>query len=385
MSDVVIIGGGIAGATAAAVLARQGIRVVLVDRWETYPECFKAEKIESDQAILLRKFQLLDTVLPWTGSIREVLRAQEGRIIRRVPTEQYGIFYHDMVNAIRGSLPASVERKIGRVEHIENSETVQTVTLGSGEVYQTRLVLVAAGVGGDFQAKLGLRKNMLQKEQSFAAGFNIERRDGRPFDFDSITYYPTGSASRIAFLTLFWIGKAMRANLFACWSNNEERARDFVRNPGQELARWLPQLTDLTGPFEISGKLETGRIDLYQMERPTRPGMVLVGDAFQSVCPITGTGLSKVLTDVDVLSECLPKWLATPGMSAAKLNSFYENKRKQEVDRDSLAGARYARQISTDDSLGWRFRRAQWHWENRFGEALAHLARATSAAVLIPR
>ena len=54
MSDVVIIGGGIAGATAAAVLARQGIRVVLVDRWETYPECFKAEKIESDQAILLR-------------------------------------------------------------------------------------------------------------------------------------------------------------------------------------------------------------------------------------------------------------------------------------------------------------------------------------------
>ena len=49
-------------------------------------------------------------------------------------------------------------------------------------------------------------------------------------------------------------------------------------------------------------------------------GLVLLGDAFQSVCPTTGTGLSKVLTDVDVFChDCVPDWLATSGMGIEKL------------------------------------------------------------------
>ncbi|TKB71129.1 MAG: FAD-dependent oxidoreductase, partial [Nitrospira sp.] len=40
--DVVIVGAGLAGASAAAVLSRKGVRVMLVDSRETYPACFKA-------------------------------------------------------------------------------------------------------------------------------------------------------------------------------------------------------------------------------------------------------------------------------------------------------------------------------------------------------
>jgi len=56
--------------------------------------------------------------------------------------------------------------------------------------------------------------------------------------------------------------------------------------------------------------------------------LVVIGDAFQSVCPATGTGLTRVLTDVDVLcNECIPDWLATPGMGPEKIDRFYTQAR----------------------------------------------------------
>ena len=364
-----------AGSTAATLAARQGIQTVLIDRWQTYPECFKAEKIESDQAVLLRKFELMDCVLPHTGSIREILRAQSGRVIRRVATEQYGIFYHDMVNAIRSTLPPAAEFKVGRVQDIQTSSDRQVVTLASGEVYTPRLVALAAGTGTGIGQQLGLKRRMIQKEQSFAAGFNVQRTDGKPFDFDSITYFPEGSESRIAFLTLFWIGSIMRANLFACWSNSEERTRDFVKQPMAEMLRWLPELQNVSGPLEISGKMETGRVDLYQAEDMLRDGLVLIGDAYQSVCPVTGTGLSKVLTDVDVLvHDCLPKWLSSPGMGQHKIAGFYKNSRKQKVDRHSLAGAAYARSMATNESVAWQARRIHRNIDDRISQTLAYFS-----------
>jgi 2-polyprenyl-6-methoxyphenol hydroxylase-like FAD-dependent oxidoreductase len=376
-SDVILIGGGVAGSVAATLLARQGLRVTLIDRWQTYPECFKAEKIEADQADLYRKFDMLETLLPHTGAIREVWRAQDGRIIRHVHTEQYGIFYHDMVNALRGIIPSNVNFIVGRVQDVQTSDDLQTVTLASGQTLTTRLVVLASGTGAEFAARLGLQKRMIQKEQSFAAGFNIEVESGTGFDFDSITYYPTGSGSRVVFLTLFRIKQLMRANLFCAWSNTEPQVREFLQQPEAVLARLFPRLTELSGRFHVSSKVESGRIDLYRMDVPARPGILLLADAFQSVCPVTGTGLSKVLTDCDVLAQCLPQWLATPGMSAARLGSYYGNRRKLEVDKHSLEGAAYGRRIATDNSLGWRLRRAQWHWENRLSEAL-HTLRITA-------
>ena len=375
-SNIIIVGGGVAGSAAATLLARQGFKVTLVDRFQTYPSCFKAEKIEPDQAELYRKFELLPALLPHTACIPEIWRAQEGRVIRRVRLEQYGIFYHDMVNALRGTIPSSVNFIVGRVENVETTEDMQTVTLASGQVLTARLVVLSSGTGTDMANRLELKKHMVRSEQSFAAGFNIESVKGGRFDFTSITYYPTGVDTRVVFLTLFPIMNVMRANLFASWSNSEQQARDIVKQPDAELARLFPQLTELTGEFKVSSKVETGRVDLYQMEVPAKPGIVLIGDAYQSVCPVTGTGLSKVLTDVDVLvNECVPEWLTTPGMTTAKVASYYRNRRKKTVDDHSLSGAAYGRHLATDNTLGWRLRRAQWHWENRLSEAFQALRR----------
>ena len=279
-ADVIIIGAGLAGATAAAVLSRQQVRVILLDPRPEYPACFKAEKIEPEHAELLRKFGLLDVLLPRSGHIREVLEASNGRVLRTLSLEQYGIDHADMVNGVRRTLPSNVLFKQARVERIANSPDLQRVTLSTGEELTARLVVLACGTGGHLHARLGLSQRVIRKEQSAAFGFTIVREDGRPFWFESVTYFPNGCATRIAYLTLFLIEDSMRANLFVFRSLSEDWVRHFVREPREELQRSLPKLAQLIGDFRVVGKVETAKIDLNVVEKPQQAGLVLIGDAF---------------------------------------------------------------------------------------------------------
>ena len=382
-TDVLIVGAGVTGVATASLLARQGVRVVLVDRWSTYPACFKAEKIEPDQIDLLRKFGLMDGLLPHTARVREILAAEDGRVLRARPIEQFGIFYHDMVNQMRTELPPSVEFQIGRVQDIQTGPELQRVKLENGREYTARLVVLGCGLGSSLYTQLGLTRRMIQKDQSMAFGYNVVRTDGGRFPFDAVTYYPEDPGSRLAFLSLFLIGNLMRANMFAYWSEGEEITRRFVQQPGRELAAILPKLSKVIGDFDVVGKVETVRVDLYRMEGYLKPGVVVMADGLQSVCPTSGMGLSKVLTDVDVLcSECVPHWLSTPGMSVEKIAAFYDNPRKQAVDRRALFAARYNREITLSSAFEWRARRARRRWESRLGGWRDHLrAHAAAASV----
>jgi 2-polyprenyl-6-methoxyphenol hydroxylase-like FAD-dependent oxidoreductase len=362
-ADVIVVGAGLAGTTAATLLARQGRRVILMDRWLRYPDCFKAEKLEPDQIALLRKFGLMDALLPRTGRVREIWEAQDGKVVGIEQREQFGIFYQDMVNGVRATFPPTLEFKIGRVHDIAPGQEIQRVTLAEGDAYTARLVVIACGVSGDLLARLGMRKQMIKKDQSLAFGFTIAQANGLPFPFNAVTYYPDGCAGQVAYLTLFPIGGVMRANLFLCWSANGEGTRTFVQEPRRELMRLLPKLTRVIGEFEVVSRVESFRIDLWRMEEYLRPGVVLLADAFQSVCPTTGSGVSKVLTDVDVLvHDCVPQWLSTPGMGTEKMARFYDNDRKREVDRHSLADASSNRQMAINEGLIWRARRVKRRW-----------------------
>ena len=50
-TDIAIIGGGLAGSTAAAMLGRAGIPTVLIDPHQVYPFDFRVEKISGDEQL----------------------------------------------------------------------------------------------------------------------------------------------------------------------------------------------------------------------------------------------------------------------------------------------------------------------------------------------
>jgi 2-polyprenyl-6-methoxyphenol hydroxylase-like FAD-dependent oxidoreductase len=243
------------------------------------------------------------------------------------------------------------------VEDIANRGDIQRVKLAGGQELFSRLVVLASGAIRGLQANLRMKRCVLQRDQSLVFGFTIATPESEPFNFDSVTYYSLDPSACIDYLTLFRIRQTMRANLFVFRSASDPWVREFIRAPDRMLRRYLPKLDRVIGEFQVIGKVESGGVDLYRVDGEPQPGVVPIGDAFQSVCPSTGMGLDKILTDVDVLSECVPSWMATSGMGVDKLADFYSHPRKVATDSQALYRAIYQRRAATDPSLRWRIHR----------------------------
>ncbi len=125
----------------------------------------------------------------------------------------------------------------------------------------------------------------------------------------------------MGYCTFFPIGDVMRANMFVFRSAKDEWVRRMIKEPHDTLCAALPGLEKILGSFVVPGKVETAGIDLWSTENAAeKDGMVLIGDAFQGVCPSTGTGFDKVLADVDVLcSKYVPQLVRDPGMGREKI------------------------------------------------------------------
>src|SRR5882672_6284065 len=98
-TDVAIVGGGLAGSTAAAMLGRAGIDAVLVDPHPAYPPDFRCEKLDASQVRLLVKTGLAEPVLRAATWDREVWIARFGHLVEKRPNGQYDLLYDTMVNA----------------------------------------------------------------------------------------------------------------------------------------------------------------------------------------------------------------------------------------------------------------------------------------------
>lgn len=309
----------------------------------------------------------MDSLLPHAGPIREVHAYHKGRFFGSSTTEQYGISYADMVNVLRAGLPATVQFIPKRVVQITNSTDLQRVLLAGGVELTCRLVMLACGLNDSLPLSLGLKRHYIQKQQSVALGFTIARVDGSPFPFDSITYYSVSPRLGVDYVTLFPIGRTMRANLFAFPKANDPWVRDFINSPMEGLQKCFPELQEVIGKIKVTSKVENAVIHLYRTEGEPPPGVVLIGDACENVCPSTGMGLTKVFTDVDVLSsECVHSWFGTSGMGVEKVAAFFTHPRKCSVDSTALQNAFYRRQASTGSSLRWRIHRTRMHMSMRF-------------------
>ena len=111
------------------------------------------------------------------------------------------------------------------------------------------------------------------------------------------------------------------------------------------------RLRRITGEYGVAGDVKIRPADLYVSTGYRQPGIVLVGDAFATTCPVTGTGTDKVFTDVAQLCNVhIPAWLATEGMDEAKIASFYDDPVKQACDAWSSAKAFSFRKVTIENA-----------------------------------
>jgi 2-polyprenyl-6-methoxyphenol hydroxylase-like FAD-dependent oxidoreductase len=357
-TDIAIVGGGLAGSTAAAMLGRAGIPAILVDPHPVYPPDLRCEKISGEQVSLLRKTGLAEPTLRAATLDGRVWLARFGYLLDNKPSDQYGIMYDTLVNTMRAQIPDHVEKIHAKATAISTSAERQKILLSDGDEISARLVVLANGLNVSLRHTLGIERHIISDCHSITAGFDVAPA-GRPtFDFPALTYYPERSRDRMAYLTLFPIGNVMRANLLIYRRMDDPWHRRLRQAPEQTLHALMPGLRRIAGDFKVTGPIKIRPADLYVTEGHRQPGIVLIGDAFATSCPAAGTGTDKVFTDVERLCNFhIPDWLATDGIDDDKIAAFYDDPVKTACDAWSAAKAYQLRSLSIDNGISWRARR----------------------------
>jgi 2-polyprenyl-6-methoxyphenol hydroxylase-like FAD-dependent oxidoreductase len=356
--DILIVGGGMAGSTAAAMLGGAGFKIGLIDPHEAYPPDFRCEKLDASQIALLRKTGFADAILSQAFLDLEIWIARYGRLLGKRLHQQCGIAYPTLVNAMRDAIPKTVERIIAKAASFSLTADQQTVTLSNSREITARLVVMANGLNTGLRQTLGIGREVISPMHSISIGFDLRPVGGARFAFDSLTYGPESPASRIAYLTLFPIGGGMRANFFVYRDMRDVWLKKMRDSPRETLLAALPGLGKLMGNFEVTSFVQIRPVDLYVTTGIDLPGIVLIGDAFATSCPAAGTGLNKVLTDVERLCHVhIPSWFASDGMAAEKIAAYYTDPEKVACDRYSTEKAQRLRSLSIDTALAWRARR----------------------------
>ena len=369
VADIAIVGGGLAGSLAAAVLARAGHRIALIDKRAVHPDEFRVEKIGGHQLAMLRKLGFLDALEKAACRYDRVLNIREGKVVDVSVGQAYGFPYADLVAMARSQLPDPSSLIVDEVTAISCSDGVQHLELASGRRLTARLVVLATGMAAALAYKLGIRRRVLAERHSVSFGFTIARKDGRPFDFEALTCYGERTADGIDYLSLFPVRAGMRANLFMFRDPTDPIMRELRREPEATLLRLLPGLRPYLGDFRVTDRVQNWVMDLTVVEGHLQPGVVLIGDAFQTNCPAAGTGVARLLVDVDRLcTEYAPRWLMTAGMGQEKIAQFYSDRDKIAADQQSLKMARFRQALTSRDDLGWDVRR-RLHFLRR---SLAH-------------
>jgi 2-polyprenyl-6-methoxyphenol hydroxylase-like FAD-dependent oxidoreductase len=363
--DVVIVGAGLGGALAAAILARAGYAVALVDVHAVYPPDFRVEKIAGEQVALMRGLGFLDALAGAATRVDEIVNVASGRVIDRTRGEHYSIMYGDIVRIARAQIPPSVKFMVGRVADIETSPERQRVTISGGDVIDARLVVLATGQGDVLRQKLGIRRRMVFPKHTLSFGFSVRPGPGAA-RFPALTYYGEHPRDRIDYLTLLPLADSLRANIFTFCDHRDRWARAFRDDPKRLLLEVMPGLAHFLPDFEVVGKVQLFMMDLSTVEDHVRDGTVLIGDAFQTSCPAAGTGVSRLLVDVDRLCNTyLPEWLATPGMGADKIARFYADPAKRAADARARRAAEFRRALTLETNLKWELRRREMYLRRR--------------------
>ncbi len=366
-TDIAIVGGGLAGSTAAAMLGRAGYDAILIDPHPLYPKDFRCEKLDASQVDLLRKTGLADAVFAAATIDSEVWIARFGHVVEKRPSRQYDILYDALVNTVRAEIPQRVHVIPAKAASIATGSDRQQILLANDEEVSARLIVLANGLNIGLRHSVGIAREVISPCHSISIGFDL-KPVGRPsFDFRALTYYGESAVDRAAYITLFPIATTTRANLFVYRDMDDPWLRQMRRQGRDTLFALMPGLQALTGDVEVCD-VKVRPIDLYISKGYRQAGVVLLGDAFATSCPAAGTGCNKVLTDVERLcSVHIPQWLATPGMGKEKIAAFYDDEVKVACDKFSADKAFYLRSLSTEPALSWRAR--------RWGKFVAHLGK----------
>lgn len=337
--DVVTIGGGIAGAGLATVLARAGLSVLVLEHEKTYRDLVRGETMPPWGTEELQKLELVDVLQDAGGHICERLVPYD-EVFSPSDAEARAIPLHALLPDVPGAFNvghpqacealaqaaaqsgATVLRGVAKIEVSVGSEpAVRFEHDGSTANVTARLVVGADGRNSSVRRQIGAALHQTEP-RTVAAGLLVKDVPAWPADIETLgtegDVYLLGFPREggIARLYLIWDAADRRR-----FTGSDSKAR-FLDTYGVDCLPW----GDAVAKGTPAGPCATYPMNCSRVDDPRADGVVLIGDAAGWNDPIIGQGLSISMRDVRLVSEAL---LESSDWSSAAFDGYVEERRER--------------------------------------------------------
>lgn len=314
-TEVVVLGGGLAGLSMAAALATAGVPVVCIDRDSPDRHAEDGFDIRTT-AIAYASMKVLEGAGVWKH-----MEQQAGPILDIRVADQFSpLFVHydhtdvtvdgknqpfgwildnkDMRRALfarAAELPGLVHLAPAQATRIDRSRSGASVTLADGRVVKARLVVGADGRRSMARESAGIRVRRWAYDQS---AMICTIRHSEPHNGVAVEHFmPNGP-----FAVLPMTGN--RSSIV--WSEKTSLVDMYLKLPDDQF---IDELTRRSGGYlgdiEILTRREAWPLSVLLAERFIAERLALVGESAHAIHPIAGQGLNLGLRDVAALAEVI--------------------------------------------------------------------------------
>lgn len=367
-SDVVIIGGGQAGLTLAALLGQTGLAAIVVDPHPPAP--FKDTEttgrtvaLMNSSVNILKGSGIWDMLAPLSTPMHamKIIDDSDPRrdaIEIEFPASDIGLeqFSYNIPGApLRAALYERVQAlKTVRVikttfKSVLPDESGVTVELENGQTIQARLLVGADGRNSPVRRAAGIG---VQKREYDQAAITCVINHSRSHNFVSTEFHrPAGPMALVP----------MPGNQSSVvWVETRARAEEILRLKKQDFEQALQDKTnDVLGGITLEIGPEMWPLCSIKAKAITAPRMALVAEAAHVMSPITAQGLNLSLRDVAALAEEIID-AARLGLDIGSQNVLQAYAKRRRMDIETrVFGVDAMNRIVSTNALGLkRLRRA---------------------------
>lgn len=327
MNDVIVIGGGPAGSTAATLLARKGFSVLLLER-DRFPRFQIGESLLPYNNDLFARLGVTDKLK--TGDFFPKYGAQfvtgDGKIEytfrfdRTLPPEYHSSFqvkraeFDELLLRNASSTGVDVREQTG-VTSVDLSDPSRAIVqTNTGERHEARFVLDASGHGALLGNRIGEKSDVesLKKVALFAHYRGVPLAEGRNAGNTVIVVLQN------AWLWMIPVNKELMSVGLVV-------DRDHVRDCGLEPEELLNR-TIAAAPWVATRMCDAQRVTQvyarrdfsYRMKRIVGENYALIGDAAGFLDPIFSTGVFIAMKSADIASAAVEARLRKGSMRLLK-------------------------------------------------------------------